>query len=366
MGRDFQSFKIYDQPPWYMIVVWITGTILALSTSYLSIRSQMRHHRAAERAGFGFLQSHGARADRVIACLRLPLIFSILSCLQLFFPWLGGIYSFLRVIFLSQFLSRLVELFFMLAGGRDKINSNLPREPIHLYHAPPCCCCWCYPCCKKVVSKAEIGFMMIGVRMFEIGLPLAGLFDVTVNSFLYGKTGDPTVKSELTRAFKMILIIWGMWSLNCILQLQKYALTQNAPEYDTKAIQLFTTSHMFWPNLMELVVPLIITKGARVGNWQINRSNLTNIILGFAICVLELLLASSGDKAYPSSEVMYPPPDCAGGLPLDTIPLLQLNGVHASKWDVLRNVSPNGEPNVDLPLSVVESFAPESLAMLAW
>jgi len=340
-AREFQDAweYIYDDPPWGFIIMWVVSAMAAVSTLSISLYTVNKHAEAAKRLGFtrGRMISLGIRADLVTFLLMLPASYSVSAVIQVFNPSIAGVMAFIRILHFSASLFKCVSLFNVLAGGFDILRAALPEEPIKAFNAPPLCCFFWWPCCKRRVKREDIRTLVVAIRQFAFFAPVFALMDLLNTE--RGRT-EVDFRSIVVLIFVTCTSMIAMWGFNALSSLIAPTVQELHKEYAAVGMGKFVNAHMIVGKIVDMILRLAVRAHYVTPRWSLPDEQWAAMISGLVLCIVELLLALLGMRLFPWDERMYPT-SCdreSGGLPLDTIALLQLNGIRTDEWAVFRNL----------------------------
>lgn len=326
---------LLSHPPGWLIALWLVGVGCTAYTVLVSYRQTLEHVRAGRESGYGgnpFASfSFGPRANRMLHLLLMPPILSISAVCQMVLPSAEPLCSLLRTIQVSLAVLRLAELLFILAGGWTRVQACLPKEPIKPFAQPPLC----FFACSRVVTEDDIRLMAAGLRQFGWGAPLLGTIDAYFTAVKPDHQG--AIRSILVALYSVTTVI-GMWSFNNIYVLLTRSLrSHHGPQRDRQA---FVTMQMVSVKLVGLILRGVLPEGGYTNGryWTMPRDDLSAVISGFFVCVVQLLLCLLGRRAFPASRRLYPTPDFGAGYPQDLLATLQMSGLSQGAYEVLRGL----------------------------
>merc|ERR1711948_98882 len=109
----------------------------------------------------------------------------------------------------------------------------------------------------------------------------------------------------------------------------------------------FVIIQMLQSKLLGVVISLAVTQDLTTPSWTMPQEQWALIVQGFAVCVVQMLLAFFGKKSFLATEIMYPPVDYKAGFPPDAVALLDMNGIDPVEWTKLMPMLEAGERAVD-------------------
>jgi len=332
---------IYDEPPMGFIFMWVASALTAAITVCISVYTLNRHGDAAKRVGFtrGRLISLGIRADLVSFLLTMPVSYSVSAAIQVFNPTMTGVMSFVRMLHFSASLFKCVSLLNVLGGGFENLRAALPKEPIKAFAAPPLCCFFFWPCCKFRVTRDHVRILIFAMKQFAFLAPTLTLLDL-LNTERRRPSAD-------WRSIVLLVLMTGtsmpaMWGFNAMSGLIAPIVQGLHNEYSAVGIGKFVNAHMLVGKIVDMILRLVVKKDYVAARWTLPSHEWAAMISGLILCIVELLLALLAIRLFPWDERMYPT-SCdreSGCLPLDTMALLQLNGIRTEEWAVFRNYGP--------------------------
>jgi len=342
LAREFRGAWefMYDEPPLGFVIMWGASASATLSTVFISVYTVNRHAEAAKRLGFtrGRLISLGIRADLVTFLLTLTTSYSVSAAIQVFNPSIAGVMAFVRILHFSASLFRCVSLFNVLGGGVENLRAALPEEPIKAFNASPLCCFFCWPCCRRHVTREDIRILVFAMKQFAVIAPLLALLDL-VNT--ERRRSEDDARSVILLILVACTSMAAMWGFNAMSGLVAPIVQELHKEHAAVGMGKFVNAHLIVGKLTDLILRLALKENYVTSSWSLPREEWAAMVSGFVLCIVELLLALLGMRLFPWDERMYPA-SCdreLGGLPLDTIALLQLNGIRTEEWPVFKNHS---------------------------
>lgn len=330
--------KIYEAPPWWVCLTWALSLALMVCTVFLSMRTIWCHVCATRRSGFtrGFHVSLGVRADLTVAILALPLSHGVTAAIQTVFPGTSEVMAFIRTLHFSVSIMKCIFLFHILAGGDDCIGAMLPKSPVKAFNAPPLCCIFCWPCCKRPLRKPrDIQIFLLAIKQFTICAPVITLVDILVKERASGGKTD-NIMDRVVFLLVASSSMTAMWAFNALSGLIAPIVQQLRREYPAPSMRKFVTIHMLAGKIIDLLVVLAMQRlhgTLCVKDWR----PFASMMSGFLVVIVSFVLAAVGPQMFPWCEAMYRPRD-EQGLPQDLIPLLQLNGVNTHEWPALSSL----------------------------
>eukprot|EP00419_Tripos_fusus_P084410 CAMPEP_0172865414 /NCGR_PEP_ID=MMETSP1075-20121228/81392_1 /TAXON_ID=2916 /ORGANISM="Ceratium fusus, Strain PA161109" /LENGTH=387 /DNA_ID=CAMNT_0013714441 /DNA_START=63 /DNA_END=1226 /DNA_ORIENTATION=- len=350
LAAEFQGAWefIYDEPPWVFVAMWAGSAVAAGSAVLISVYTLNKHAQAAERLGFtrGRLISLGIRADLVTFLLTMPLSYSVSAAIQVFNPSMGGVMGFIRILHFSASLFKCVSLINVLGGGSENLRATLPKEPIKVFNAPPLCCLFCWPCCKRRVSREDLRIMVFAIRQFAFLAPLLTLLDILNTE---RRRPEDDARSISVLVLILCTTMPAMWGFNALNGLLAPMVQELHNEHAAVGIGKFVNLHMVVGKILDIVLRLAVKENYDTRKWSLPQNEWATMISGLVLCVVELILALLGMRLFPWDERMYPT-SCSksgGEFPLDTLALLQLNGVRTEEWKVFENLKPGNTASSD-------------------
>jgi len=244
--------------------------------------------------------------------------------------------AFVRTLHFSASLLRCISLLNVLGGGFENLSATLPVEPIKAFNSPPLCCLFCWPCCKRRVTREDIRILVFAMRQFAFVAPLLTLLDLLTTE--RGRTKHDA-RSIIVLVLIMCTSMPAMWGFNAMSGLIAPIVQELHKEHAAVGIGKFVNAHLIIGKTVDLILRLALKENYVTGRWSLPHEEWAAMISGLVLCIVELLLALLGMQLFPWDERMYPT-SCdreSGGLPLDTIVLLQLNGIRTHEWAVFRN-----------------------------
>jgi hypothetical protein len=202
--------EMYNQPPALLICIWVACVLCGITVLVLTGFAIKQHVQAAKAHGFGrqaLMRSYGPRADRIIKVLLVQPVFVLTAVFQTFYPTAQLLVTVLRTCYFAYAGKCLIDLFVLMSGGQTKLLENLPSEPIAVWGAPPCCCIFGWPCCKRRVNCFYLQVYMAGVTQFMIFLPFVSVVE------LYYSTAEHVVFAILFA----VSTLWGLWSIKSLM-----------------------------------------------------------------------------------------------------------------------------------------------------
>jgi len=340
-GKLASFKKIHESPPWWMCLMWALSLAFMIGTVTMSLRTIWFHAGAAQRSGFtrGLHISLGLRADLIVSILALPMSYAVTAAIQTCFPDTNDVMSFIRTLHFSTSIHKCVGIFHVLAGGHDHLKEALPTYPVKAFNAPPLCCIFCWPCCKRPLSlPRDIQILIIALRQFAVTAPVITLVDILVS----GRAAASGSSNTLDTVVFVLVTICSMtatWAFNALSGLLAPIVQRLNREYPAVGMGKFVGIHMLAGKIIDLIVVLVMRNtdiGCRVEDPHL----FGTMFSGFIVGVVVFALAAVGPRLFPWSQAMYPPRDEAG-FPPDTIALLQLNGVRTDEWPARRPCFPS-------------------------
>jgi len=323
---------MFNDPPVDVIIFWAVGSLSAVSAIAVSLYSIKRQKDAAKNAGFGneeLLWSYGPRGDRVISVLFLPVVFSLLFATQMFVPNTMYLMEFLRQVLCSLALYRLVELFFLFNGGQKTLLKNLPEEPVRAFANPPFCCMAC---------SVKVGFGHLRVLMYLL-YQMVFLFPVIGIVKLYIVSIYPGEFEQIVLALTIAMLVscmFGQYGATCLAKLMEGSYTTRATSSEGLDASLQASQMAGWvmtQELQGLLTGILTEVGPEPSGASMTSQEYIGVIVGFAVCLLQLILAVWGIWVFKSNntELMYPKVE-KSVFPLDSLALLDMNGVSPAEW----------------------------------
>mmetsp|Transcript_6805 Transcript_6805/g.15786 ORF Transcript_6805/g.15786 Transcript_6805/m.15786 type:complete len:402 (-) Transcript_6805:226-1431(-) len=345
------ALYMYEDPPGMLRFFWIAGTVSAIVAGAISVYNIRLHIRAAKAQGFGqdeLMKSYGARANRLIALLLMPLTFSLTAAVQMFLPGAAELLSLMRTCQMALSMNVIIELLFLLNGSQKQIVSNLPQEPIAVFGKPPLCCIFGWSCCAQKVELWHLRFFVFGLQQFMVLLPLVGAID-TFNQ-QYAESG---VFASLDKACGVIVAVstlFGMWSFKCLLPLMTETInSRSASRNSLSAMEHFLLFQMLFSKVVDKALPFIVKNDLQGDGWVMPNEVFVQVVGGFLICCVQLFLAVLGLDAYSADPAMYPPVNFATDLPPDTLAVLDMGGIDPDKWTRLQELKDDASERFEPP-----------------
>jgi len=330
--------KIHQSPPWWMCLMWSLSLAFMIGTVTLSLRTIWYHACAAQRSGFtrGLHVSLGIRADLMVPILALPISYAVTSAIQTCFPDTNDVMSFIRTLHFSTSIQKCVYLFHVLAGGGDNLRESLPTYPIKAFNAPPLCCIFCWPCCKRPLSlPRDTQILIVALKQFAFTAPVITLVDILVSARA-AASGSADTLDRVVLVLVTVCSMTAMWAFNALSGLIAPIVQRLQREYPAVGMGKFVGIHMLAGKIIDLILVLVMRQ-LDVKSCIDDAHLFGTMFSGFIIGIVALALAAVGPQLFPWSEVMYAPRN-ESGLPPDTIALLQLNGVRTEEWPALRPI----------------------------
>ncbi|CAK9061933.1 unnamed protein product [Durusdinium trenchii] len=223
---------MYQDPPTVLVCLWCSGIFCATVTIAITVYNIRSHYHSAREQGLGhheMLPSFGARADRIMQLLLVPLVGASTAALQMFLPGGAPILSFLRVYQFTRAMQDLVEFLFLLNGSQQHILDSLPKEKITLFSKFPLCCVFGWSCCAHRPRLGHLRFFVAGIRQFNWLMPLLGVISVYMESQNY-PYDDPI--ETVCRTLTTVSTFFAMWAFKCLLPLMTYSITATTVDPD--------------------------------------------------------------------------------------------------------------------------------------
>mmetsp|Transcript_6804 Transcript_6804/g.15784 ORF Transcript_6804/g.15784 Transcript_6804/m.15784 type:complete len:396 (-) Transcript_6804:90-1277(-) len=334
------ALYMYEDPPGMLRFFWIAGTVSAIVAGAISVYNIRLHIRAAKAQGFGqdeLMKSYGARANRLIALLLMPLTFSLTAAVQMFLPGAAELLSLMRTCQMALSMNLIVELLFLLNGSQKQIVSNLPQEPIAVFGKPPLCCIFGWSCCAQKVKLGHLRFFVFGLQQFMVLLPLVGVIDAFNQPYV--EHGVFASLDKICGTIAAVSTLVGMWSFKCLLPLMTETIsTKSMDKSRLGMMEQYVLMQMLFNRLMEKVLPIALKSDLQAKSWVMPNAHFLQIVTGFITCVVQLLLALLALQAFSVGHEMYPPVNFGADLPPDTLAILDMGGIDPDKWTRLQEL----------------------------
>jgi len=317
--------------------MWACSFALMIGAVALSLRTIWYHAGAAKRSGFtrGIHISLGIRADLTISIIALPITYAVTAAMQCFLPYTNDVMSFIRTLHFSSSITKCIYLFHVLAGGDAHLKASLPTYPMKAFNAPPLCCIFCWPCCKRPVAvPRDIMILIFALKQFAYLAPVITLVDILVSIRKANADADVNLDKVVT-VLLTASSMTAMWAFNSLRGLIAPIVERLHGEYRAVHMGSFVGFHMLAGKIIDLLLILLM--------WVLDLESclgghsFATMISGFLVVMVSFVLALKGPQMFPWNEAMYPPRS-ENSLPPDTVAVLQLHGVVTHEWRSLNSI----------------------------
>jgi hypothetical protein len=326
--QAYDASAMYNKPPFLLICMLAASAlccILVLVLTWAAIKQQVQAAKAYGFGGQALMQSYGPRTDRAISLMMVHPVFAFTAALQMFLPDLALLVQLLRTCYFAYAAKGFIELSVLLAGGQKELLSNLPSEPIAVWGAPPLCCLFGWPCCKRKINSWYLQVYILGMRQFICIVPLVSAFELYYATIANKKSED--------MAFVIIFILSslvGLWSTKSLMGPVAEAITTSGVATMVShrghafLFQMFLTK--LPDKILEQVIPRVMKSDWQSNEWSMPPGILAIILEGLIVSFGTLALSvyayrTTKDITYPSSDpesLVYQ---------RDSKAILELNGI---------------------------------------
>lgn len=365
-----RNYFYNDPDVWPFMIFWIASPLLMFGTWYISLKNIADHRAMAQKAGMNpfakltdTFASFGVRCDATTEVISLPMVYSFTGVLDVFRPELGDLMAFIRIVWFSKAILKILKLFFIRAHGVEFMNQALSQAGPMRPKAPPFCCIFAWPCCAHPITVRDechpwsLGFHRRGIYAFTVLGPCVALLNIVLKNLAQSTQGQDNRIATMTG----ISSFYSAWSVWCYRNMAEFTgpiiekeLKKRGDTSFNPGEANFVTLHYLMGHMVELVLSLTLRQHSNGANsWCMPQTTMAIMANGFITCVLEFLLALQAVKLFPHNEGSYPPLDNSSegrhkGLPLDSAVLLQMNGVPTWRWEIFPSLDQSWPKSKDL------------------